>query len=760
MLLSYFPASVEAHSGFVSSMAQGKVRLLFLWHMHQPFYKDLVSGEYRLPWVRLHALKDYYGMVKLLEEFPQVHQNFNIVPSLVEQIEDYNSGIFKDPFWDVAAKPASELTLEERHFALTYLFQAHGERMIARYPRYRRLWEQVRSAGPDPANAAITFQDRDYRDLQLLSQMVWFDEFYLEDPAVKELVEKGHDYSEDDKHLIMAKQHEIMKSVLPAYRDAAVRGSVELSTTPYYHPILPLVCDTGAGRVSVPDLPLPSERFRHPDDAEEQIRRALDAHERVFGMRPAGMWPSEGSVSDDSVGIAAQLGVQWMASDEGVLSRSLGQELTRDGEGFLDQSGAANLYSLYRWEREGQAMNMVFRDHRISDLLGFVYAGMNAPDAAEHLMKNIRQAAAPLTDSGRDAVLSVILDGENAWETYERNGREFLRTFYDRLQNDPQIEAITISEAIARQQPKSVGKLRGLVPGSWINANFNVWIGAPEDNKSWEYLGQARDFYDENASRAREDQRKLAYEELLIAEGSDWNWWYGPEHHSANDHDFDELYRKHLSNVYTALGGVPPDHLARPISGAPTRSMVVPQTAYVHPVIDGQVSSYFDWMGAAMFSSDRRGGSMHGKLFVLDAIYAGIDENALYARLDFAASLPEGTTMATLHLALRDGEQLAGNLRLDMEIAQGQLLRWKLSRDGKGTIASKARPCGAEVVLGKILEMKMPMALLGAKEGHSFNLRFVLYRDRLPIDALPQEGSLEVQVAPEDVLMEIAYESL
>ena len=234
-------------------MAQGKLRLLLLWHMHQPFYKDLVSGEYRLPWVRLHALKDYYGMVKLLDEFPQVHQNFNIVPSLVAQIEDYNSGIFKDPFWDVAAKPASELSLEERYFALTYLFQAHGERMIGRYPRYRRLWEQVRAAGPDPANAAITFSDRDYRDLQVLSQIAWFDEYYLEDPAVKALIEKGQGFSEEDQRFIMSKQHEILKGVLPAYRDAAARGSIELSATPYYHPILPLVCDTERAASRFPD---------------------------------------------------------------------------------------------------------------------------------------------------------------------------------------------------------------------------------------------------------------------------------------------------------------------------------------------------------------------------------------------------------------------------------------------------------------------------------------------------------------------------
>lgn len=740
-------------------MAQGKLRLLLLWHMHQPFYKDLVSGEYRLPWVRLHALKDYYGMVKLLEEFPQVHQNFNIVPSLVAQIEDYNSGNFKDPFWDIAAKPASELSVEERHFALTYLFQAHGERMIGRYPRYRRLWEQVKAAGPEPANAAVTFSDRDYRDLQVLSQIAWFDEYYLEDPGVKALIEKGQDYSEEDQRFIMSKQREILKAVLPAYRDAALRGSIELSATPYYHPILPLVCDTDAGRQSTPGLPLPSERFQRPDDAEEQIRRALDLHERTFGVRPVGMWPSEGSVSDKAVSLAAELGVQWMASDEGVLGRSLGHEMKRDSEGYLERNSAEKLYNIHRWEGDGQAMNMVFRDHRISDLLGFSYAGMNSSVAAEHLLNNIKRAAAPLVDAGRDAVLSIILDGENPWESYEGNGRDFLRRFYSRLQWEPQIEPITISEAIARHRPESFGKLRGLVPGSWINANFNVWIGAPEDNKAWDYLSQAREFYDGSASRAREDQRNLAYEELLIAEGSDWNWWYGPEHHSANDHDFDELYRKHLSNVYTALGGVPPDHLARPISGVSMRSTFVPQTAYLSPVIDGQVTSYFDWMGAAMFAGDRRSGSMHGKLFLLDAMYAGIDEEHLYARLDFASELPEGTVAAVLHVALRDGEQTIGNFRLEMDLMHGQITGWTLREKTKKTIASQDKPREMEVALGKIVEIKLPMALLGAEEGHTFNLRFTLYRDGMPIDALPQEGSLEVQVAPEDVLAEIAYQS-
>jgi len=738
-------------------MAQGKLRLLLLWHMHQPFYKDLVSGEYRLPWVRLHALKDYFGMVKLLDEFPQVHQNFNLVPSLIAQLEDYSSGIFKDPFWEVAAKPASQLSLEEKHFALTYFFQAHGERMIGRYPRYRQLWEQVRAAGPEPSRATFTFTERDYRDLQVLSQLAWFDEYFLADPSVRELVEKGRDYSEQDQRFLLTKQHEIMRAVLPAYRDAATRGSVELSVTPYYHPILPLVCDTNAGRESSPGLPLPTERFRRPEDAEEQIRRAIDSHQRWFGSQPEGMWPSEGSVSDEVVSIAASLGIHWMATDEGVLGRTLNYNFLRDNDGFFDRNGAGKLYNIYRWERDGRTMNMVFRDHRISDLIGFVYSGMSSADAAADLIRNVKRAAAPVLDTGQDAVLSIILDGENAWESYEHNGRDFLRRFYDGLQRDSQIEPLTVSEAIARQTPENFGHLRGLVPGSWINANFNVWIGAPEDNKSWDYLTQARDFYDENASRASEPERKLAYEELLIAEGSDWNWWYGPEHHSANDSDFDQLYRKHLSNVYTLLGGIPPDDLSRPISGVPTPAKFLPQTAYVRPPIDGQASSYFGWMGAAKFSSDRRGGSMHGRLFILDSAYAGIDESHLYARLDFASQVPEGVTAAALHVALFSGGQHRATYCMQMELEQGRLCGWQLQTENNGNLASNAEPAGAEVALGKVLEMKLPMRLLAAGEGDSFKLRFVLLRGRLPIDALPEQGSFEIQVAPEDVLAELSY---
>ena len=315
-----------------------------------------------------------------------------------------------------------------------------------------------------------------------------------------------------------------------------------------------------------PGLPLPQNRFRHPEDAREQLQRGLDLHQQVFGIRPQGVWPSEGSVSEEVFTIAQSLGVKWMATDEDVLGRSLGISFARDGHGHLPGELAAKLYTIHRFENDQTEMNLIFRDHTISDLIGFVYSGMPPQDAANHLMHNIKQAAQPVLDAGHDAVVPIILDGENAWEYYPQSGREFLRRFYDALQREPGVEAVTVSEAIARHQQFRQAD----VAGSRLldSRQLQRLDRRPEDNRSWDYLYHARNFYAQAAPAASEAQRQLAFEEILIAEGSDWNWWYGPEHHSANDREFDELYRKHLSNVYQALGAGRPTIWRSPFSAA------------------------------------------------------------------------------------------------------------------------------------------------------------------------------------------------
>ena len=718
-------------------------------------------------------------MVKLLDEFPNVHQNFNLVPSLMVQIQDYADGTAQDPFLRVAAKPAKDLTLEERRFALQYLFQANPQNLIGRYPRYRELWERFREHGDHPERAERYFQTQDFTDLQVLSQLSWFDEFFLEEKDLAALVAKGHGYSLDDQKFVIAREQEVMGRVLPAHAAAAKKGSIEISATPFYHPILPLVCDTNAGAVSSPGLPLPQNRFRHPEDAREQLVRGLDLHEE--GVRRAsakGIWPSEGSVSEEVLAIAHSVGVQWMATDEGVLGRSRDAGaafFARDNSGRLPAHLGEKLYNIHRYENGSTAMHLVFRDHTISDLIGFVYSGMPPADAARHLIGNIKEAAKPVLAKGRDAVVSIILDGENAWEYYPKSGREFLRRFYDGLQREPGLEAVTISEAIARH--KDFGKMTSLVPGSWISANFNVWIGAPEDNRAWDYLHHARQFYAQNAARATEAQRKLAFEEILIAEGSDWNWWYGPEHHSANDRDFDELYRKHLSNVYQALGSVPPDYLAQPISGAEVRPSFIPQTAYIHPRVTGDKVRYFEWMGAAIYTADHRAGAMHGKQFLLDTVYAGIDSTCVYGRLDFAKG--KASSFQKIFEIVVNLESWASGeprprrvLRIETSVLAGRLKEWKVENGVEGkTLASTTLPDEhAKVALLRNFEFKLPLTWLLANPSASaaaerkpgtvpvgatskLRLRFSLWQNRLPVDSLPLEGWIELQVLSEGDLL-------
>ena len=597
-----------------------RANLCFVWHMHQPFYKDLVSGEYRLPWTRFHALKDYYGMAKLLQDFPAVHQTFNLVPSMIKQIQEYAAGTAADPFLDSAVKRAEDLSEAESEFVLRYFFQANADHLIYRYPRYGELFDVWKSCGADPHVARRHFSIQDLRDLQVLSQVAWFDEEFQEhDEEVKALIAKGRGYTLEDQELMARKEREILGQVVPVYKEFASRGQIEISTTPFYHPILPLICDSNIASVSHPGVTLPS-RFQYPQDALDQLKRAREFTERQFGQAPVGLWPSEGSVSDEALALAAEAGFQWAASDNGVLARTVHQD-----------AGPEVTYRSYLWQQQGREIRMIFRDHFLSDQVGFVYSRWRPEDAAANFLDRIRDNTRPMLERGADVLVPIILDGENAWEYYDHNGRAFLRELCRRITESSDLAALTVSEALKLDAPTTIDHI---YPGSWIDANFDIWIGAEEDNTAWEYLLTARRKFDEIAHTVSDAQRALAYEELLIAEGSDWCWWYGPEHISENRIEFDELYRQHLANVYHALGIAAPEELSHPIlkSGIPDWNH--PPTHPIHPVIDGQVTSYFEWMGAGRYQPDNRSGAMHSSEPRVRDIFYGADKDNLYLRLD------------------------------------------------------------------------------------------------------------------------------
>src|ERR1700720_1803426 len=721
-----------------------RIHLAVLWHMHQPQYRDPESGRYVLPWTRLHALKDYWGMVDMMREFPKFHATFNIVPALGQQLEEYASGNFNEPWFSLAFKNAEELTREDKAEILARAFQVNHEHLMSRWPRFVELHEWSRAAGG--AQALVTFTPRDWRDLQLLSQLAWMEESWLQkDPVVSKLSTKGKDFSEKDKIALKEKQFELLRMILPAYREAAQRGQIEISTTPFYHPILPLICDSDIARVANPGTPLPRRAYRRPEDAREQLRRAREYHDRVFGGKPAGLWPSEGSVSDQALTIAAEEGFQWFGTDEGVLGRTLNAGFFRDAKGI--PANAERLYKPLRVQLGGKPMTGLFRDHHLSDLIGFVYSRMNGKDAAADLHGRLRDLGERVP-SQQPLTVCLFLDGENAWEYYPGNGREFLREFYKRIDNDQDFRALTASEAIAAA--KEVPATTGIFPASWINANFDVWIGHDEDVAAWELLWDARQAYAraaEASKQARADAPtetalNQAYESLLAAEGSDWCWWFGPEHSTANDAEFDALYRKHLTGVYLALGQVAPEELAKPIKRKPEHALQVQPTGFLTTKVDGRDTSYFEWLGSGLYSSERRGGSMHGRIFHLRELRYGFEEDRFSVRVDLFPEALAELEDPEFRVTIGSAEELTVMVKL----ARGRMQEFAVE---KGPVCLLNPKDLAQAAFDRTLEVSVNRSEINLKGQKSLRLGVALWHGGLPVDVLPAEGFLEIPLGDE-----------
>jgi alpha-amylase/alpha-mannosidase (GH57 family) len=722
-----------------------RVNLVLLWHMHQPQYRDPETGRYVLPWTRLHALKDYWGMVAMLKDFPRFHATFNVVPSLGMQLEEYASGEFNEPWFSLAFKPAEELTREDKAEILARAFQVNHERLMSRWPRFVELYEWSQPAGG--AQAVVSFTLRDWRDIQLLSQLVWMEESWFErDSVVSRLANKGKEFTEKDKAALKAKQLELLGLILPEYRAAAQSKQVELSTTPYYHPILPLICDSDIARVANPSTPLPRRAYRRPEDARAQLRLAREYHARVFGSEPRGLWPSEGSVSDQALTIAAEEGFEWFGTDEGVLGRTLNAGFFRDSKGV--PANADRLYQPLRVQLAGNSVTGLFRDHHLSDLIGFVYSRMNGKDAAADLHGRLRELGERV-EATHPLTICLFLDGENAWEYYPGNGREFLREFYGRIQDDQDFRALTASEAIATAGNIPVNT--GIFPASWINANFDVWIGHSEDVAAWELLWDAREAYG-HAVEARKQGRdgaptetalKEAEQSMLAAEGSDWCWWYGPEHSTANDAEFDALYRKHLTAVYLAIGQVAPQELAKPIKRQPEHALQLAPTSFLKIAVDGRDSSYFEWLGAGLYSPERRGGAMHGRTFYLHELRYGFEEDRFCIRVDPFLDVLAELEDSEFRITVGGAEEI----NVVIKLVRGHLQEFAVE---KGRLCLMNPKTVADASFERILEVAIQRGELNVKGQAKMRLGVALWHSGLPVDVLPAEGYLEVNLGEEN----------
>jgi alpha-amylase/alpha-mannosidase (GH57 family) len=636
-----------------------KVRLALLWHMHQPYYEDLATGEHILPWVRLHAIKDYWGMVAMLEEFPGIRVTFNLVPSLIRQVQAFAEDRARDRHLEIGLKPAAGLTAEESRWMVANGFHAPYARMIGPYPRYAQLhaYRMERRA----------FTEDDIRDLQVWHKLAWMDpDLLINDARLSSLVEKDHGFSEDDKTRLRQVELDLLGRVVPAYRAASERSQVELATSPFYHPILPLLCDSDAHQQAHPGAPKPRHRFSRPADARLQIDRAIAFHESTFGSRPTGMWPSEGSVSDESVAMIAAAGLGWIATDEDILSRSLRTPMRPD-----------LLYRPYRIGERGPVA--LFRDHAMSDRIGFQYQTWDAGAAAADFVEHVRAAGRRFVEAGGGevATVPVILDGENAWEYYDGGGRPFLRALYRALAEAPDIETVTMSEAAAGP----ARSLPSIFPGSWIHGDFYIWIGHRDDHRAWDQLSEARATFDQRAGEVTPEARERALEELLIAEGSDWFWWYGDDHSSDHDADFDDLFRRHLRNAYAALDtAIPEDLFATNISTGAGPDRLEP-SGLLSISLDGEETSFLEWVGAAGPALTRPGGAMHevAASALISEVLVGRSADAMCLRLKGSGLISK----------LADG---SANLALVIGGQDVRVLPIERSWLGVGTIIEAAIP--------------------------------------------------------------------
>lgn len=629
-------AEVDTRTTTTDTTAASPIYLAIIWHQHQPVYfKDPETGLYAKPWVRLHATKDYVDMATTMSQYPDIHTTFNLTPSLIRQLDDLAAGA-RDLYWAHTEIPAAELTEMEKQFILNRFFDTN-RKIIGRFPRYQELLSK-RDGSDDPLSE---FTTQDYLDLQILFNLAWVDPDWLAQEPLAGLVAQERNYGEEDKPVVLAEHLRLIQETIPVHRQLQDGGQIEITMTPFAHPILPLLVNTNLASQALPDLDLPPQ-FVFGQDAQAQVALGVELYQDHFGRPPRGMWPAEGAVAQDIVSMVAQNDIQWMASDEGVLANSLGSDsFARDANDLVQRADA--LYRPYTVEgRRGGPVAMVFRDVVISDKVGFTYSGLEGEAAAADFISRIHaiRDALQQSDTQGPHLVSVILDGENAWEHYDNDGKEFLHSLYQGLSDDPLIQTVTPSEFL--EMAPEPPRLEELWAGSWINHDFATWIGEEEENRAWDYLLTAREFLRKYESGVRTPPSAEALAEattlMYIAEGSDWFWWYGADQNSGDDGSFDQQFRNTLQEIYTTLGEEPPTFVNIPIIPEQAVTADRPATDLITPTIDGTTAEE-EWDAAGLYRAE--GGVMATAEPVFESVAYGFDSDNLYLNVTTTADTTE-----------------------------------------------------------------------------------------------------------------------
>lgn len=705
--------------------APDKINIAFFWHMHQPWYLWNFTGNAALPWVRLHALKDYYDIPWIAQKcgFPVV---INLVPCLVEQIELLASGKATDTFWLVFEKNPSDMTEEELNFVVSNFFSVNRQNFIDSSVRYKELYN-LRGATADWR----MFSSDDIMDIQMHFVLSWFGETLKEIPEIKELIVKDRNYTETDKELVKKIAQQRLREIIPFYRSLWNEGKISITTSPYYHPILPLLFDISIAKQSNPFTQLPMRPFLEPQDAHKQLVDGITYIERVFGKKPVGVWPSEGSLSEDVITLLISIGVKYVLTDEDILRKSL--ELSHGERGTFSPR---KLYSVHQMYRGGKQISLFFRDKKLSDKIGFEYYNWDTTSAVNDFIASVLRIRSALPANG-EFIITIAMDGENAWEYYRKNGFPFLAELYERINKTPEIQPVLLDNFADKR-----GELLDrLAPGSWINANFDTWCGDKEKNRAWDLLADARHTLKLVKGKVEPEQYEKALRHIMIAEGSDWFWWYGGANYTPYISSFDELFRHHLTMVYRSIGEPIPDELGKPIydSEKPVEPVRKP-LRFMTPSLEGKATNYFEWSSAGFYKAVGICGTMHGvSTLILQKLFYGFDQNVLYLRLDtkkdIKSLLLDGVTFRIMFFK---------PLRFDIVVRVGDVEVYSEVIERRGGETHRTEIVGAKVVCDEICEMAIPFASIHADADNPIHLVIEVRENDMVHQRFPHIGYIEI----------------
>lgn len=687
------------------------------WHQHQPMYYKDENGVYTRPWVRVHATKDYLDMAEMIAAEEGVKAAINLTPSLIRQLQDFTDNGAKDLYWVLAEVPAAELTVEQKTFILQRFYDANWDHIIAVHPRYQELLD-LRGGTDEAAIAAAVenFTEQDFRDLQIWFNLAWVDPDYLAQEPFKALVDKGRDFAEEDKVTLFDGILGLIQRVLPTHKELQDAGILEITTTPYAHPILPLIYDSDLALVGNPKAIMPKQHFSYPEDAAFHLQKSVEMYESIFGREVRGLWPGEGSVAEEIVPLVSEAGYQWMQTGEPVLVASLGlagDRFGRDSDGVVKDPDT--FYRPYYVQGEsGGEVAIFFRDWVISDKIGFNYSGMAGETAAQDMIDSLEAIHASLQGTEGPHIVTIVVDGENAWENYDNDGKEFFHALYKKLAESDLLETITPSEYLELYPEQR--ELDVLFPGAWFSANYDTWIGESEEAEGWDLLARVRadlKQYEDGTLSASPEALAEAKDFMYLAEGSDWFWWYGTDQDSGQDSYFDEGYRALLKGVYTSLGLEYPAFLDIPVIQPQPLKADVAVSGEMTPVIDG-VSEEDEWSKAALYQAADQD--------PIQSFAYGMDQENLYLQIVLAKVLA-GSEAVEIYLnapgdvdrQMSDlngtGQLLAPASRM-LEVNPGQTTVGLYLTDGT-TWTKQEGELGLVAASGGVIEAQLPKNVLG-----------------------------------------------